>query len=69
MTENMEFCKGCCRKPCTYSSEYIEECPCGICLIKGVCRRACDDFIDFVGGKQNLIFENLIFENPHPTNQ
>jgi hypothetical protein len=48
----MENCKGCCRKPCTYS-EYIEECPCGICLIKGICRIACDDFIDFVVEKGN----------------
>ena len=52
----MENCKGCCRKPCTYS-EYIEECPCGICLIKGICQRACDDFIDFVAEKQKLIYE------------
>lgn len=52
----MENCKGCLTIRCSYTEhsgykteEGIVICPCGICLIKMVCRMECDPFIEFLG--------------------
>ncbi len=59
----MKHCKGCYRQYkffCIYA-RYIEDCPCGICLIKGVCQVGCDEFMDFIEAKQPNLFE--VYEN------
>lgn len=56
----MTYCKGCRtkEKACTIRT-YIEyatkektstmgECPCGVCLIKGICKVACETYLGFV---------------------
>ena len=51
----MTYCKGCYsygRNDCVYIAYRVEErtvgCPCMICLIKGVCNRACGEYEKFV---------------------
>ena len=51
----MKSCEGCYsygKNDCVYVAYRTEkvtiECPCGICLIKVVCARACDEYEDFV---------------------
>lgn len=55
----MKYCEGCCsREPGCVVMIHIEytiekkgvmlnECPCSICLIKVVCRSACEDYLSF----------------------
>jgi hypothetical protein len=59
MNRPMEYCKGCRTKErvCTIRlyTQYgtkervsiIGDCPCGICLVKGVCKVACPEYLDF----------------------
>lgn len=46
-----EHCKGCRDVPtCPFefiSDELVLSCPCGICLIKGMCQTACDIYDQF----------------------
>lgn len=49
----MKNCKGCYSKDSPFSCHpkfrnRSDECPCGICLIKGVCDRSCEDHEAFV---------------------
>jgi hypothetical protein len=44
---NSEVCKGCaifdyCRLVTT-ATEYIEQCPCHICLVQSVCQKGCPE--------------------------
>jgi len=55
----MKYCKGCYRRSvnfCVYT-KYMKECPCGICLIKGVCQVACEEFIDFTAVRHPCILK------------
>ena len=57
--EMMAYCKGCRsrERSCTtrvyieYATEkgasIIGKCPCGVCLIKGICKVACEDYLSF----------------------
>jgi len=60
----MKYCKGCftedvCKEE--YYYQYIKEnnveCPCGICLIKGICNKPCEDHKQF-SEKAFNIFNN-----------
>ena len=47
-----DICKGChvkefCNVPNLYGVYVAEECPCNICLIKGVCNHGCEDYDEF----------------------
>jgi hypothetical protein len=52
----MENCEGClikCTHYAAYSAELISKtilisCPCGMCLIKMVCTRGCDEFDKYI---------------------
>lgn len=53
-----ELCKGCGEdtpvSPCdfSYTNKVGMECPCGICLVKGICKTVCKDFKEFrIGAK------------------
>lgn len=52
MTEYEEMsCRGCCiRGVCSYKHTVkVKECPCIICIVKGMCRGpSCDEFTQFM---------------------
>ena len=56
----MENCEGCLTIQCNYATysgykteEGIVECPCGICLIKMICKIECDPYIKFIADSNN----------------
>lgn len=64
----MTSCTGCCEKEICKSNfeerfRYIKEtnnsCPCGICLIKGICIRACSEFAQFSRKSYNFKSQTL----------
>ncbi len=50
----MNRCKGCYLKQkeslykCIINNEENKNCPCSICLLKGICKTPCDSFINFL---------------------
>jgi len=52
----IESCKGCYSNisgTCTYYFRFfatIEDCPCNKCIIKMVCKEACDEYRDLIPG-------------------
>jgi len=58
-----EGCQGClsaARVKCYYfikGAASIVKCPCRKCLVKGICREACDDFEkhDFTTSRKNIL--------------
>jgi len=64
MTKIIDYCKGCLTARCRYTtySGYktetgIVECPCSICLIKMVCKRECDSYIEFIANANNHLIK------------
>lgn len=51
-----DICKGCASKgnctyyPAQFYGDGIDKCPCNKCLIKGICRDACEKYIKSHGG-------------------
>ncbi len=48
MTTNNN-CKGCATTDTCEYMEKADECPCKICLVKGMCDMTCDDYLTFAG--------------------
>ncbi len=48
---NRKECKGChvfMDHRCSFTDpKYVDKCPCKICLIKGVCETACEEYIHY----------------------
>jgi hypothetical protein len=42
-------CKGCILYKVCRIFQYDRECPCSICLVKGICQRDCTEFVKFKG--------------------
>ena len=62
---NSNNCKGCgSLQPngsCAYYIQSLEQCPCALCLIKGICGSDCSEFISFLD-KNEFYLNNKILK-------
>jgi hypothetical protein len=44
---SMRYCKGCYRRKYCFYIKHKDNCPCAICLVKGICSEMCDEFSNY----------------------